>query len=75
VSRRRPERGLNAEGLCGRDANEDLSVVLGLDDDRWPIDLCHADDNRIAGQFDQWVIVDTSPSLRWTSTHREHVSA
>jgi hypothetical protein len=53
--------------LCGRDASEDLSVVLGWDDDRWRIDLCQADYNRIAGQFDKWI---TNAELAPTRTSR-----
>jgi hypothetical protein len=41
--------------LCGKPAEEDLTVALGWDGDQWRVDLCQADYNRVASQFDKWI--------------------
>ncbi len=41
--------------LCGRPANEELTVTLGWNGEEWRLDLCPADHRRVAGQFDKWI--------------------
>jgi hypothetical protein len=41
--------------LCGRPAQDDLTVTLGWNGEEWRIDLCRADHRRVASQFDQWI--------------------
>jgi hypothetical protein len=41
--------------LCGRPADEDLTVTLGWDGEQWRVDLCQSDYNRVATQFDKWI--------------------
>src|SRR5258708_5641277 len=41
--------------LCGRSADEDLTVTLGWDGEQWRVDLCPADYKRVATQFDKWI--------------------
>ena len=41
--------------LCGKPADEDLTVTLGWDEEDWRVDLCQSDYNRVAEQFDKWI--------------------
>ena len=41
--------------LCGRTADEDLTVTLGWDGEQWRVDLCPSDYKRVASQFDKWI--------------------
>jgi len=61
--------------LCGRDADEELTVTLGWDDDHWRVDLCQADYNRVAGQFDKWVANAELAPARKSHTRRRKATA
>jgi hypothetical protein len=39
--------------LCGRPAQD--SVTLGWNGQEWRVDLCRADNRRVATQFDKWI--------------------
>ncbi len=41
--------------LCGRQADDATTVTLGWGRDQWELDLCRADNNKVAKQFDAWI--------------------
>jgi hypothetical protein len=50
--------------LCGRPAQEDLTVSLGWNGEEWRVDLCRADHRRVATQFDKWIANSERASRR-----------
>jgi hypothetical protein len=51
--------------LCGRPADEDLTVSLGWDGEQWRVDLCQSDYKRVATQFDKWIAnSDSMPAAK-----------
>jgi hypothetical protein len=61
--------------LCGRDADEQFTITLGWNDDQWRIDLCQADYNRVATQFDKWIANAELAPTRKSRTRRRTGSA
>jgi len=58
--------------LCGRSADEDLTVTLGWNGDQWRVDLCPADYNRVASQFDKWIAnADIAPARKSQTRRRK----
>jgi hypothetical protein len=55
--------------LCGRPAQDDLTVRLGWNGQEWRVDLCGADHRRVASQFDKW-IADSERTSRRAPTRR-----
>ena len=41
--------------LCGNEAEDAATVTLGWGNDRWELDLCGRDLDRVSAEFDAWV--------------------
>ena len=48
--------------ICGKAVDEATIVVLGWDSDRWKVDLCAKDYERVSTQFDKWIANGRSAS-------------
>ena len=47
--------------LCGKRVPDAITVVVGLDDETWELDLCPADNKRLHAQFDRWLPRGSAP--------------
>jgi hypothetical protein len=61
--------------LCGKPAQDDLTVTLGWDGDQWRVDLCAADYNRVATQFDKWIANSEAAPPRTPAGPRRRTAA
>src|SRR5262245_20014439 len=41
--------------ICGKQTDDPVTVTLGWDGDKWTLDLCASDYERVATQFDRWI--------------------
>ncbi len=54
--------------MCGKQAEDSSTVVLGWGKDQWQLDLCQADNTKIGKTFDGWIAGGRKVRARRTGT-------